>query len=146
MPFRPLTPKEKQEYGKLRPCLSPEHSPPSMQVLPPGLHVWVCPACGHETMLQIPAVIYGGPSTTDVPLEPVTTPDIKSLDELRRQLEVWRDGQKPQPQFPPPHWPPNTIPMHSGSIDFGSHPAGVTSSMLASFVPVPEDRVSHFAE
>lgn len=26
-------------------CMSPEHNPPSMMVLEPGVHIWACPAC-----------------------------------------------------------------------------------------------------
>ncbi len=28
-------------------CLSPEHNPPSMIVLEPGLYRYTCPACGN---------------------------------------------------------------------------------------------------
>jgi hypothetical protein len=57
MPFRPLTPKEQGWWEKAQPCLSPEHDPPRHMVYPPGLSVWVCPACGQETRIVGPPTI-----------------------------------------------------------------------------------------
>lgn len=51
MPFRPLKPNEKP--WDLEVCKDPEHFPPSMIVLPPGLHIWVCPSCGHEMPITV---------------------------------------------------------------------------------------------
>jgi hypothetical protein len=54
MPFRPLTPEEQKTWVNERPCMHPEHNPPSHIVLQPGLHVWVCPGCGQETSIAVP--------------------------------------------------------------------------------------------
>ncbi len=64
MPFRPLKPEEKKSWIK-ESCKCPEHNPPGMIVLKPGLHIWVCPHCGQEqpvfvrdrSSLQIPLSI-----------------------------------------------------------------------------------------
>jgi len=48
MPFidhKPLTTEDK--------CTSNEHAPPSHQVLPDGTHTWMCPECGHITVIEI---------------------------------------------------------------------------------------------
>ena len=45
MPFKD---RDETKTWKPNPCRSPEHTPPSMMVLPPGSHTWVCPACGKE--------------------------------------------------------------------------------------------------
>ena len=49
MPFIKHTPPPK-------PCLSPEHNPPGMIVLPPGEHLYRCPSCGTETTIYVPQV------------------------------------------------------------------------------------------
>lgn len=55
MPFRPLTPEEQQTWEVWNnPCTHPEHNPPSHMVLPPGMHVWVCPGCGREQTIAVP--------------------------------------------------------------------------------------------
>ena len=51
MPLRPLTPEEKEQGNP--PCISPKHDPPTMMVYPPGVHVWVCPACGNEIKFTV---------------------------------------------------------------------------------------------
>lgn len=48
-PFVGFTPLE-------RPCMSSEHNPPSMMVLPPGTHTWECPSCGHKTVFVVAGV------------------------------------------------------------------------------------------
>lgn len=35
-------------------CRSPEHFPPSMIVLPPGLYEHECPACGAKERFRVP--------------------------------------------------------------------------------------------
>lgn len=55
MPFRPLTPKEK-ETERVNACSHREHNPPTNIVLRPGLHVWVCPGCGKEMRLNVPQI------------------------------------------------------------------------------------------
>lgn len=37
-----------------RPCRSPEHNPPSMIVLPPGVYEHVCPSCGKRAEFVVP--------------------------------------------------------------------------------------------
>lgn len=50
MPFIPIPEDERQrDYPK--PCMSPEHSPPSMMVLMAGPHRWQCPVCGETTTI-----------------------------------------------------------------------------------------------
>lgn len=34
-------------------CKHPEHHPPSMIVLKPGIHTWRCPSCKEETRVKI---------------------------------------------------------------------------------------------
>ena len=65
MPFLPV-PLEEQPKPS---CMSPEHNPPSMMVLKPGLHRWQCPSCGHVTNFTVPEVTCG--ITTD-PAENLT--------------------------------------------------------------------------
>lgn len=55
MPFRPLKPEEQKTWIKPE-CRDPQHNPPGMIVLPPGLHIWVCPKCGKETSVFIPEI------------------------------------------------------------------------------------------
>jgi len=39
-------------------CLSPDHNPPTMIVLPPGKYIHKCPDCGKTTTLfTVPQVI-----------------------------------------------------------------------------------------
>lgn len=40
-----------------RVCMHPEHNPPNMIVLQPGVYEHTCPGCGHKTTF----VEYGGP-------------------------------------------------------------------------------------
>lgn len=56
MPFVPV-PEENEQWKQYRePCRHPEHDPPGMIVLPPGLHRWQCPACGAECTFRVNAV------------------------------------------------------------------------------------------
>ena len=48
-PFKKFKPEPK-------PCLSPEHDPPGMIVLPAGTHTWECPACGKTTTFTVQGV------------------------------------------------------------------------------------------
>ena len=41
-----------------RPCLSPDHNPPSMIVLSPGTYEHVCPACGRVTVFSVSGVTW----------------------------------------------------------------------------------------
>ena len=36
-----------------RPCFSPEHNPPSMIVLAPGIYRYTCPACGKQVTFPV---------------------------------------------------------------------------------------------
>lgn len=51
MPFKKHIPPTKEQR-----CLSTEHNPPSMMVLPPGTHVYECPSCGKITTFTVPLV------------------------------------------------------------------------------------------
>lgn len=51
MPFIEHEPFKPEEM-----CHHPDHHPPTMMLLPPGRHVWQCPACGKKTELIVPAV------------------------------------------------------------------------------------------
>lgn len=53
MPFKPLSDQEKTGW-KREMCNHPEHKPPMHIVLKPGLHIWVCPACGQEQPITAP--------------------------------------------------------------------------------------------
>lgn len=37
-----------------RPCLDPEHNPPTMIVLEPGEYEYECPRCGHKQRFIVP--------------------------------------------------------------------------------------------
>lgn len=39
-----------------RPCLSPEHNPPSRIYLEAGSYEYVCPSCGHKTTFSVPLI------------------------------------------------------------------------------------------
>lgn len=54
MSWRKLTEEEKKQWAETQPCRNEAHKPPGMIVLPPGLHVWVCPGCGQESRVVIP--------------------------------------------------------------------------------------------
>lgn len=34
-------------------CLSPEHNPPNMVVLSPGVYRWTCPTCGKSRVFTV---------------------------------------------------------------------------------------------
>lgn len=40
-----------------RPCLSPDHKPPTQIVLEPGTYKHTCPDCGKVTVFTVPTVI-----------------------------------------------------------------------------------------
>ena len=48
--------KQDEDWYKQMPCKDSQHSPPKMQVLPPGTHTWKCPSCGKTTTITIPHV------------------------------------------------------------------------------------------
>lgn len=52
MPLRKI-----QDLDKSIICRHPEHNPPSMIVLPPGVYEYTCPACGHKTIFTIQAIL-----------------------------------------------------------------------------------------
>lgn len=44
-----------------KPCLNPEHNPPSMIVLSPGTYQHTCPGCGYSVQFTVGNVTcYGG--------------------------------------------------------------------------------------
>jgi len=51
MSFIPTPPEKKPE-----PCPHPEHNPPGMIVLPPGLHTYQCPGCNKIITFRVPKV------------------------------------------------------------------------------------------
>lgn len=55
-----------------RPCLHPEHNPPSMIVLEPGIYEHTCPGCGHRTTFTVMGPFW----STAVPLSPAPPPTI----------------------------------------------------------------------
>jgi len=46
----------KIETPIIKKCLHPEHSPPTMIYLPPGIYEYTCPECGESTRLHIPEI------------------------------------------------------------------------------------------
>jgi len=40
-------------------CTHPEHNPPNMIVLQPGMYTWKCPACGKEQTFTVPLISLG---------------------------------------------------------------------------------------
>ena len=49
MPLRRLEPNPNQPNWDKAPCISREHNPPSMIVLPNGRYEYTCPTCGQKT-------------------------------------------------------------------------------------------------
>lgn len=39
-----------------KPCLHPEHNPPSHIVLEPGTYEHTCPGCGYKTIFEVPYI------------------------------------------------------------------------------------------
>lgn len=81
---------EKKQKGGLKkigdlitPCRHPEHEPPSMVVLEPGVYEYECPGCGAKTIFTVPAVY----SASSAPLE---KPVIKILEKEDRIGAKWR--------------------------------------------------------
>jgi len=37
-------------------CNHPEHTPPTHIVLRPGKHVWQCPSCGKQQVINVPLI------------------------------------------------------------------------------------------
>lgn len=52
MPFIP-NPEEAKKWDYKEPCRHPEHNPPGMIVLPPGLHTYQCPGCGEAHTFRV---------------------------------------------------------------------------------------------
>ncbi len=63
MPFLPVP--ESKKIPK--PCRSAEHNPRAMMVLPPGQHIWQCPACGQKTSFHVTAPICREQATSHEP-------------------------------------------------------------------------------
>ena len=40
----------------IKPCLSPEHDPPSFMVYEPGEYEYTCPSCGRTIRFVVPAI------------------------------------------------------------------------------------------
>lgn len=40
-----------------KPCLSPEHNPPGMIVLEPGVYRHTCPSCGYTFEFTVPYIV-----------------------------------------------------------------------------------------
>jgi hypothetical protein len=40
-----------------KPCLNPQHNPPSHIVLSPGTHEYTCPGCGAKSIITVPQII-----------------------------------------------------------------------------------------
>lgn len=56
MPFiryEPLPEPERHEWFYNETCRHPEHNPPNMIVLKPGIHTYQCPACGHTQSITV---------------------------------------------------------------------------------------------
>ncbi len=51
MPFIKHDPLKEYKY-----CTHPEHFPPKLIYLPPGTHVYQCPACGKTQTIIVPEV------------------------------------------------------------------------------------------
>lgn len=45
-----------EPYSAEERCMSPEHKPPGMIVLPPGRHTYQCPSCRKVTVFTVPLV------------------------------------------------------------------------------------------
>ena len=58
MPFVKHIPpaKHKKTKWEIKPCYNPEHNPPTHIVLQPGIHVYKCPGCGKETVINVPEI------------------------------------------------------------------------------------------
>lgn len=47
-----------KKIEEFKPCLSPEHQPPSHIVLSPGKYEYTCPACGEKTVFTVPSITW----------------------------------------------------------------------------------------
>lgn len=47
---------EDKKWITSKPCLSPEHNPPSHIVLQPGTYEYTCPSCGTTMRFTIPYI------------------------------------------------------------------------------------------
>ena len=46
-----------RKIGEIKPpCRCPEHDPPSMISLEPGIYEYVCPECGSRKIFTVPAI------------------------------------------------------------------------------------------
>lgn len=41
------------DFNEPKQCNHPEHNPPSMILLPSGIHTWQCPCCKKKTPVMI---------------------------------------------------------------------------------------------
>lgn len=48
MPLKKIADLDKSEF-----CISSEHNPPTMIVLPDGVYEYTCPSCGHITTFTV---------------------------------------------------------------------------------------------
>lgn len=48
--------KKLKEFGHQDICRHPEHNPPSMIVLKPGVYEHTCPACGKKRTFTVPLI------------------------------------------------------------------------------------------
>ena len=51
---REMTLRKVQGYDEKLPCRHPDHNPPIMILLDPGVYENVCPACGAKTTFRVP--------------------------------------------------------------------------------------------
>jgi hypothetical protein len=60
MPLKKIEPLPDTIYRATarRPCISPEHNPPSHMVMEPGEYEWTCPACGDVMPFTVQGVVW----------------------------------------------------------------------------------------
>lgn len=45
-----------KSFKPFKPCMHPEHNPPSHMVFEPGEYEWECPGCGKITKFTVPYI------------------------------------------------------------------------------------------
>lgn len=90
MPFT-----DHQPWDMPETCNHPEHDPPGMIVLKPGVHTYVCPKCGQEQRVIIPPAptlneFFETTRKVNKALDVKGLPEVATdaLDELNSMLQV----------------------------------------------------------
>ena len=82
------------DFPEIKICRSPEHNPPNMVVLKPGMHVWRCPSCGRQITFRVPERILGETIyQSDLVLSGMSMVSNKPKDEHGRKMRAFGDPE-----------------------------------------------------